>query len=89
MKELKTVIFLKILCLLMNKLFHLLPRERTTYKYKFVFDVYAIQLRFIIRRMNESEVLTVLAVDVSESAAGMGFQFPACVTYGTYFIYNF
>lgn len=62
----------------MNKLFYVLPRERTTYKCTSSFDVHVIQLRFIIRWMTESEVLTVLGVDVGESAAQVGVVFPVC-----------
>lgn len=57
----------------MKKLFHLLSWERSSYKFKSLFDVYVIHLRFIFQWMNESEVLTVLGVDMRESEAGMGF----------------
>lgn len=72
----------------MNKLFYVLPRERTTYKCKSSFDVHVIQLRFIIQWMNESEVLTVLGVDVSESAAQVGVSFPACAEWVTWDIFH-
>lgn len=38
--------------------------------------------------MNESEVLTVLGVDVSESAAQVGVSFPACAEWVTWDIFH-